>query len=269
MRGFVQILVVIFLAVLPSKAQNAQGDKSVEGVSSSSSFMFAAGRTLQQDTYLSPLKYRGPQVTLIHDFTKMTHWAQRRISFQSLLQGTFSMTENSPATATDWGGRLAYDAGWHYHWTPLPNLRLMVGGQMGTDFGILYNDRNGNNPAQGRFSVDVAASVAASYTLHLRRKSLVVRYQADAPLMGVMFSPQYGQSYYELSQGSRDHNICFLWPGSAPSLRQMVLLDIPFRHTCLRVGYLSDIRQSRVNHIKMHDVGRSFVLGFVRRFTLI
>ncbi len=260
--------VALCLASLPSRTLAGDGFPPLPVSEARNAFTVAVGRTHQQDTYLSPLEYSGPQLTLMHEAMRMTHRAQGRLSFQSLLQGTFSYAENRPGTASDWGGRLAYDAGWHYHWQPLPSLRIMAGGQAGTDFGFLYNDRNGNNPAQGRLSLDIAASVGGFYTFRLLRRQFTLRYQADAPLLGCMFSPQYGQSYYELSQGNRDHNVRPTWPVNAPCLRQTLTLDIPFRRHSLRVGYLSDIRQSNVNHIKVHDIGRAFMLGFVRHFTI-
>ena len=259
---------MLCLACLPSWARAADESSARPAYEEKSAFSVALGRTHQQDTYLSPLEYSGPQVTLLHEVMRMTHWARQRVSFQSLLQCTFSHTENRPATATDWGGRLAYDAGWHRHWQLLPSLRVMAGGQVGTDFGVLYNDRNGNNPAQGRLSFDLAASVGAFYTFRLRKQAFILRYQADLPVLGCMFSPQFGQSYFELSRGNRDHNVCFAYPLNAPSIRQMLTLDIPFRRYSLRVGYLSDVRQSHVNHIKVHDIGRSFMLGFVRHLTI-
>ena len=258
----------LFLACLPFWARAEDESSAYLSYEERNAFSIAIGRTRQQDTYLSPLEYSGPQITLMHEAIRMTHWAQRRVSFQSLLQGTFSLTENHPGTATDWGGRIAYDAGWHYHWQPFLCLRIMAGGQVGTDFGVLYNDRNSNNPAQGRLSFDVAASVGCFYSFRLRHQPFMVRYQADFPLLGCMFSPQFGQSYFELSQGNRDHNVHFACPVNAPNIRQMLTLDIPFRRNSLRVGYLSDIRQSHVNHIKVHDIGRSFMLGFVRHFTI-
>lgn len=262
------INVALCLVSLPTRVLADNGLSAYPPYEGKNAFSMAFGRTHQQDTYLSPLEYTGPQITLMHETMRLTHRSQGRISFQSLLQGTFSLTQNSPATANDFGGRIAYDAGWHYNWKPLPDLRIMAGGQVGTDFGILYNDRNGNNPAQGRLSFDIAASVGGIYTFHLRRRPFIARYQADIPLLGCMFSPQFGQSYYELSRGNRDHNVCIAWPVNAPCIRQMLTLDIPFRRFSLRLGYLSDARQSHVNHIKVHDIGRSFMLGFVRHFTI-
>ena len=231
--------------------------------------MFGQGGSSQFDTYLSPMEYKGTQFTFLRETLRMTHRAKERLSFQSLTQGTFSLTENPAQNANEYGGHIGYNAGWHYNWMLRERLRLMAGGLLGADAGFLYNERNGNNPAQARLKADVALSLAGIYKFRLRRHKLAVRYQADLPLLGCMFSPQYGQSYWEISQGNRDHNVCFTNPGNALSLRQLFTLDFPVRRFTIRTGYFSDIRQSHVNGIKMHDISRSFLIGFVRHFSII
>ena len=233
----------------------------------SHSFMLGVGSSHQLDTYLSPQNYDGFQISLLRETLRMTRLAGRRISFQSLWQGTFSHSDNASGTATDWGGHIGYDALWHYNWTPLQGLRLMAGGAVGVDAGFLYNSRGGNNPAQGRLGADLSASVMAIYRFRLWGQDLALRYQANMPLAGVMFSPQFGQSYYEIGEGYTNGNVCFSHPGNAFSLWQQLTVDIPLgRHMVMRAGYLCDIRQSHVNGIKMHDRSHSFMIGFVRHF---
>ncbi|MCR4920146.1 MAG: DUF3316 domain-containing protein [Bacteroidaceae bacterium] len=265
-----RILLYIIIGICPAliHGQDLQPSVPVEGATSVGTVV-GLGRASQLDTYLSPLSYSGPQLSFLRETFHLTKRANRRLSFQTILQGAFSHTENATSTAYDWAGRLGFDAGWHYHWCPMPALRLMAGGMVGTDIGFLYNDRNRNNPAQGRLNADVSASVGARYRLRLFRQSFVLRYQACLPLAGAMFSPGYGQSYYEISQGNRDHNVVATWPGNAFSLWQMVNVDIPLRRYTLRLGYLDDIRQSHANHIKVHDISRSFLIGFVRHFRLL
>lgn len=231
------------------------------------SYLFGIGSTHQLDTYLSNLNYTGYQVSIVRETLRMTHLANRKISFQTLWQGSFSHSTNASSTSTDWGGHIGYDALWHYNWTPLSGLRLMAGGAVGADAGFLYNSRGGNNPAQGRFNVDISASAMAIYRFRLWGMDCGLRYQINMPVMGVLFSPQFGQSYYEIGQGHLNKNICFSHPGNAFSLWQQLTLDIPLtRHFTLRAGYLCDIRQSNVHNIKMHDRSHSFMLGFVTHF---
>jgi hypothetical protein len=228
------------------------------------STLFGVGFSNQLDTYLSPMEYSGFQLSFLASRERMTRWADGNISFQSLLQGAFSHTKNPAHTATAWGGRLAYDAGWHYHWQLSDRLSLKAGGLVGADLGFLYIARNSNNPAQGRFGVDISASAGGKYRFKIKKLPVQINYQADLPVIGCMFSPQFGQSYYDISQGSRDHNVCFSHPGNALCFRQLLTFDLEFKRASLRFGYMGDIRQSHVNSIRMHDINHSFMIGYVR-----
>lgn len=257
----IRVFLLLFLSALCGYAQTA-GD-SIR----SHSFMVGIGSSHQLDTYLSPQNYSGYQISLLRETLRLTRMADRRISFQSIWQGTFSHTENARGVATYWGGHIGYDALWHYNWTPLQGLRLMAGGAVGADAGFLYNSRGGNNPAQGRVGVDLSASVMAVYKLRLCGMDLGLRYQANMPVAGAMFSPQFGQSYYEIGEGHTNGNVCFSHPGNAFSLWQQFTVDIPLgKRLVMRAGYLCDIRQSHVNGIKVHDRSHSFMIGFVRHF---
>lgn len=258
------IIILALLLLVPSLSALAQE----EGREGTTFLMMGIGSSNQLDTYLSPMEYKGTQVSFLTGRERMTG-EEGRTSFQSMLQGAFTSTKNPARTGTEWGGRLAYDAGWHHNWRLFRGFSLKAGAQVGADLGFLYNNRNSNNPAQGRLSLDVAASAGASYAFHIGKLPLLARYQADLPVMGVMFSPQFGQSYYELSQGNRDHNVCFMQPGNALSLRQLLTVDLVFRRTTLRMGYLFDARQSHVNNIKVHDYSHSFMLGYVRYFRVL
>ncbi len=232
--------------------------------------MFGVGGSNQYETYLSPMEYTGPQLTFLRETLRKTRLADYRITVQTMWNGYLTYASNPAETADELGGAVGYNAAWHYNWLPLPGLRLMAGGGVGGDVGFLYNMRNSNNPAQARLSAALSASVAAIYRFRLGGHPFAVRYQADAPLMGGMFSPNYGQSYYELfSEGDYDHNVCFTHPGNAFSLRQLLTLDFPVGRLTFRVGYLCDIRQSEVNHLRSHVYNHTFLLGYVKHFSFL
>lgn len=232
----------------------------------SRSILLGVGRSSQLDTYLSPMEYSGLQLSFLTQRERMTGMAGDHIAFQGMAQGAFSYTENPAGNANELGGRIGYDAGWHYVWQPAAGLKLKGGGLLGADVGFLYNPRNGNNPAQARANMDVSLSVGGSYEFRIRRMPFTLRYQGDLPVLGCMFSPHYGESYYEIYQGYGGHHVCFTHPANALSLRQLLAVDFCFPRTTMRVGYLSDIRQSHVRGIRAHDISRSFMLGYVRHF---
>ena len=232
-------------------------------------FLLGIGRTNQLDTYLSPMEYTGMQVSFMTQSERMTHLARRRISFQSTFFGAYTSTDNPANTASYLGGRIAYDAAWHYHYSPCRNLDLKGGAMIGTDLGFLHNDRNGNNPAGGHFSADISLSAGASYIFNLWKLPMQASYQADLPMVGLMFCPEFGESYYEISQNGVGHDILFAHPGNALSLRQMFALDLRMKRITLRIGYLCDIRQRNARSLKYHDTSHTCMFGIVRHFQLM
>ena len=232
--------------------------------------LFGIGRVNHLDTYLSPLEYKGPQATYLHD-TYRNLKRNPHILFSTLTQAEFSYTKNPAKNAHDMGGAVHYDMGWGRQWKDVlwKGLDLTAGGLAGGTLGFLYNDRNGNNPAQARVALQLSAAVRANYRFHIKRQTLSLHYQAHLPLLGMGFLPQYGQSYYTLfEQGNRDHNIICTHPVNALSFRQLLTFDIPIRHSTLRLGYLSDLRQLHANGLKQHQYSRSFVIGYVRHLSL-
>lgn len=234
------------------------------------STMFGIGGTNRLETYLSPLEYTGPEVRFMRESIRMTRMWGGRVSTQQFYEGNFSYSKNPTKDSEYLSGDIDWRIGWHYNWTPLPALRLMAGLQTGLSCGFVYNTSNGNNPAQGKLSTNIAASGMAIYRLNWLRRRFSVRYQFDMPLAGLMFSPNYGQSYYEIfSLGHYDRNVCFTWPGNAPCFSQLLTVDVPIGSGTLRLGYRCDIRQSHVNNLKSHTWSNLFMVGFVKHFRLV
>lgn len=237
----------------------------------SHSLMLGIGKSNQLDTYLSPLEYTGPQFTLLHDYRRDTAW-NNKASFHSILQIDGSATNAWGGSPDCWEGDIHYDALWQYHWCPNiwgSGLTFKFGGGVGTTIGGLYNEHQGNNPANAHFQLRLTAAIGAEYEFRLFHRTFQANYDLDAPLLGTMFSPAYGQSYYEIfERGDYDHNILLTHPANCASLRQRLTLDISLSKTealnFLRIGYLGDIRQAKPNHLVQHQFSHSLIIGFVK-----
>lgn len=231
-------------------------------------WIFRIGGNALYDSYLSPLDYNGPSAGLSMENERTARWGNGNvITFLRLdVDGTWA--ENQAKNADFYDGNVDFHFGWQYNWQLSPNWRLRAGGIAGINTGGTYSTRNGNNPAQGRAAFDVRAMVVADYAFRMFGKGCSARISAESPLAGLMFSPQYGQSYYEIfSLGHYDGNVRFTYPGNVPSLRLDATLRFPVRKAYIVAGYGADIRQSRVNHLDRHAWNHCFLIGFTRRLS--
>ena len=234
--------------------------------------MLMAGAANSLDTYLSPLTYRGTELR----FTSQTvHNRPGRNWTYSLTHGLRLARETM---RTNDGVRLegGYDLSCSWQRKIINRTvgywgRLMVTAGAGVDatVGFRYNAQNSNNPAQAEAAVCFTPAMAADWRFFLvspksgRRRTLGLRYEAAVPLVGMMFSPAFGQSYYEIfSRGNYDHNLCTIWVGNAPSLRQRLLFNFKLLKRQFFIGYEGDYRQARVNDIKYHRYTNAAVLGW-------
>ena len=235
--------------------------------------MLGIGYTDILDTYLSPEKYRGTDLRFLShtrrekDSTCLVH--------QLLHEGCIATADNRSGNGGEIGGGYTFAYSLLRKWQ-MPvgscHLRLLAGGTAELSAGFLYNTRGSNNPAQARLALQLKPTVAADFDFRLFRRQqrpFTLHYEASAPLCGLMFSPNYGQSYYEIfSRGNYDHNCVPTTIASTPSLRQMLTLDFRALHTTWRIGYLGDWRQASVNNLKQHTYTHALVFGIVRRFRI-
>ena len=145
---------------------------------------------------------------------------------------------------------------------------MAVGGLVETSGGFTYNTRNGNNPAQGRLGISLLASTLVERNFCFFKQRATARVQLDAQLVGVQFSPVYGQSYYEIfSLGHSQGVVHFTHPGNSPSARLLAMLTLPLKKSNVSLGYLADVRQSKLGGLKRHAWRNTFMIGYTRNIT--
>lgn len=257
---------LVAMSFLPCQAQDTlHTDKII-----TNSQMIGVGYVNQLDTYLSPEEYTGTELRYISHTIREN---KTKLSRDIIHQARLAYTRNRADNCNELGGLYNFQYSVLYE---LENIRvgkgrllLKAGGGIDAGMGFLYNTRNGNNPAQAYLGLNLAPRLSAAYAFRIRSHPFQIRYEAQVPLVGVMFSPNYGQSYYEIfSRGDYDHNVVPTTFFATPSLRQSLTFDFTIRHTTVRFGYLGDIQQAKVNELRYHTWSHLFVIGIVRKFSI-
>ena len=234
--------------------------------------MIGAGTSNVLETYLSQEEYQGPEFRIIRESGNRASRHSNRLRHHFINEGRFAFLQNRAENGDELAGEYHFGYALRRVWTHPSSLCFEAGGGPNAIIGFIYNTRNSNNPVQAHASINISPAVAASYDFHIKNRLLRLRYEASVPLAGLMFSPNYGQSYYEIfSRGDYDHNVVPTTFFSTPSLRQQLSLDIRFSRTkqkapMLRIGYLGDYQQSKVNNLKYHNYAHLVVLGIVKTF---
>ena len=256
----------IFLFVLCCPWAKAQTD-SVRAVRYT--HLFGIGGVNLLDTYLSPLEYTGWQASTMHT-TERPLRPTSRWYLSARYGGDLARALSPTEDGKYWDANLYAAVQLRRQWKPLTALTLQ-GGAMGEVFlGGTYSQRNGNNPAQGRIGAQIGLSGQAAYAFRLWNKPWRALISLDVPLLGLAFTPAYGQSYYEIFElDHRDRNVRCTYLGNAPSLLLTANLEIPLGGSALVVGYQADVRQHKLAGLKRHSWGNRFVIGWTRRLQIL
>lgn len=233
--------------------------------------MLGVGYHTMQDTYLSPESYRGLELRYLSHVLRENdscRWSRLIINEGYVSQGKPRSENGSTISAA-----YHFQYGFLYKLLSVSNrLNVSVGGQGELLGGVFYNTRNGNNPAQMRALVDIGPVARVDYLLvpSLGRGRVGVSYEASCPLLGLTFSPNYGQSYYEIfTLGSYNRNVVPTTVFSTPSFRNQLMFTYSYatrsgKKGAVTIGYVGDYRQQAVNNLKQHSYSSVIMIGISR-----
>lgn len=228
-----------------------------------SAYTFNWGQAQVADTYLSPLIYNGWNVGFSYSRMQAMKFSPQKWVMELTIGVNGSRTRNKAKNAVYWQGELNAEWAMMHRWRFPFRLTVGVGGFTGIQAGAIYTTRNGNNPVAAKGSWFLGPKAYATYGFRIRKTPALVRWEGSMPAIGMFFSPQFGELYYEMYLGNRKGLIHPAWFGNFVKLNNEVSIDFNFGSAALRVGYKSTIYSTQVNHITTRIVTNSLMLGVV------
>ena len=250
--------------------EGLEGQRGSVGESSSRnhSLLFGFGSSNILDTYLSPYSYKGIEARFIYQTERRTKLWNSHISFHTQTDINADYVKNPAKNVKSYAGGIRFSAAWLYNFSDIRRWHFATGLAASAYAGGIYNDRNGNNPAQGRLDLMIDLTGKATYHFPVKGKWWKATYSLSIPFVGIAFSPMYGQSYYEIfSLKDYDHNVVFANFVNTPSMRHLLTLDIPLgRNKSLRIGYAAELMQAKWNGIRYHAYSHNIMIGYTKYF---
>lgn len=194
-------ILVIFIFSLSFTTLQAQASEPFVN----HTWSIGAGNMTLHDSYLSPATYSGLNLTLNVAESAFYKNCNEKISWDTRLQLSFGDTYNPAKTASInyFGGIVGY--GSHYHFQPLRGLTIMTGGFVNVEGALKYNSRNVNNMGSGDLNATLYASAIMRYKVRTDFLHMNIQYELMTPVLGCMFIPEMGHSYYEIYENLPDN----------------------------------------------------------------
>ena len=264
------ILALLALLATPImlKAQFANGDTINPCHIKVSCSTYGATSITGDDTYLSDQYYYGGGLYYGHENFRYartgTYMWKYRTDFNTLL-GTATCHDSYQYTLMlerTWSGYHTLDNS--------EKCSLLVGPIIEVAGGAIYMPGNSNNPVSAKLRSSLGVSGMMLLRYPIRTRVLTLRLQLDMALVGAFFSPEYGESYYEIfGLGNYDNIIHFTHPGNAKaaSWKLAATVDIPLgkkQKNTLRISWYRKKYWSKLNNLESTQWYTPLSLGFVK-----
>ncbi len=226
-----------------------------------SMLMLDAGYASIHDSYLTPITYDGIDLGLSLEATR---WASRyRWLWQLSVGADYNYVENNAKNNNlqKVMGDISFNMQHAWMGVLHPRLGFSAGPMAQLRAGIVYDAVNSNNPVTVRAHANLGATGMAWFNTHLGRLPVTLRYQAQLPVVGVFFAPEYDESYYEIYLGNHKNLAHLGWWGNRFDMTNYLGADLHVRKVTLRIGYRNRLEHWTVNNLNVHDFTHALVFG--------
>lgn len=222
------------------------------------------------DPYLSPLPYSGVGVSYNESTRRYFSANNTKWSMQDNLRLAGGALLNPAVSSAMLYAGANYGWGANYHFRLNKQLRVLAGGLWDVDFGIKNISRNVNNPINLDMATNLNLTGLLQYDYRMFRNTLHFEVNMQTPLLGYMFVPPGGASYYDMFELGNMYNAFHI--SSIHNKRGLIhsySVDVPFNHSVWRFGlHFRNLKYMANNMVFKHNevsllVGTTFdVIAF-------
>lgn len=214
-------------------------------------------------TYLSPLTYRGTSFGLLGTWSKALPFNPRHMIMHFEGSAALDNLWNPARTAKIMGLNAGFKWGMSWRTTLPQKIQLTAGGCIDLDGGAYYLLRNGNNPVQAMASASVDARASLSRPFRIGTFNFLISDVVNIPSLGLFFSPEYGETYYEIYLGNRSGLVHTGWWGNNFRIDNLLSVTIDFGKTAAILGYRLKADTQWANSLNTKILTHSFVIGII------
>ncbi len=214
-------------------------------------------------TYLSPLHYTGKTFSATGAWSKAMPFSPEKAIMHFNTSLEFSNLLNPAHTATMIGLQAKFDWGLSWRHRLPSDFQITAGGTVGIDGGAYYLLRNGNNPVEVIGNVNLGARASVSKTVKIGKLPVLLRDEISLPVIGMFFSPEFGETYYEIYLGNHKNLIHAGWWGNNFRIDNLLYATLDFGRTAMTVGYHFNAYNQWASHLNTKVLTHSLVIGVV------
>ncbi len=227
------------------------------------SYAFEIGGTETVSTYLSPLKFTGKIFGASGRWGKALPYNAEKAVMEFNASLYFSDMLNRSHTASMNGISASFDWGMSWRKNIYTNLQLSLGGKIGVEGGALYLGRNSNNPVTAIADLSIYPTAGISYHFRCGKLPILVTDRLTLPLAGLFFSPEYGETYYEIYLGNHSGLIHPGWWGSDCRISNSLSAILDFGRTSMEIGYRFSFSNQYSSHLTTRRISHLFSIGVI------
>jgi hypothetical protein len=220
------------------------------------------GGVTAYSSYLSPMRYSGWGFALSGEWSKNLKQNPEKIQMTFAAKLDCSSLLNPAKSAGMLGASAYFGWGLAAQWHPACRWHFTLGGMFDLFGGALYLMRNSNNPVTPLAYAGIDLTASASFRFRFGRLPVVVRDVVRIPSAGAFFSPQYGETMYEIYLGNRKDLVHFGWWGNSFGIDNMLAFDLMFGRKFLRLGYRLDLRTFNAENLDTQILRNSFTIAY-------